>query len=227
MAVAAGMLMGPLRREKQEWATGSYLSHEMWAAFPSLDLGLPIGKEHFGLYSQATSGSRTPVWDHCICFLGNRSVFLWQGRLEKSLCRTKKRPLCSLASGKEGCNLHERGRQQYTDGSSVIAFLCLIAPGALHLGLLGSFKLSSRETRTEKNRLAEGPSCTYVEGPGGQLLPRDAAWGEFLSCMAQCGPWHILETVTICLQTLLLHRVPRYLVKHHPGCVCEGVSGAD
>lgn len=134
MVVVTGMLLGPLRREKQEGATGSYLSHEMWAGFPSLDLGLPIGKEHFG---QATSGLDTPLWDHCICFLMNRSVFLLQGRPEKSLCRTRERLLCSLASGGEGCNLHERGRKQHTDDSSVIAFLCLTAPGALHLRTAG------------------------------------------------------------------------------------------
>lgn len=137
MTVAAGLLMGPMRREKQEGATGSYVSQEMWAAFSSLDLGLPIGREHFGLHSQATSGSDTPVWDCCICFLRNRSVFLLQERPEKSLWRTRERLLGSLASGGEGCNLHERGRQQYTDGSSVIAFLCLTAPGALHLGTAG------------------------------------------------------------------------------------------
>lgn len=65
MAVAARMLMGPLRRGE---ARGSHwLLSPMKCGQPSLlDLGLPIGKEH-RLHSQATSGLGTPVWNCCTC----------------------------------------------------------------------------------------------------------------------------------------------------------------
>lgn len=48
--------------------------------------------------------------------------------------------------------------------------------------------------------------CKYL---GDGILHLEAN-GSYLFLQAQCGPWYILETVTICLQTLLLHRYISY-----------------